>query len=199
MRADANVTFMNQKNEEIRDLQKDWHEQEVLMKQAMKPFLQKQQELHDAADAARDEMCMAGSFSNCRTPELLQEAKTKYKATLKSFKVSVTSYNPKKAQTDASPCIGAAGVDICRFTLEGRPIALSQDLVGNAPWKPFRYHDTVFMESDIPQCNGQFVVLDTMNKRWDLKADIFNMYAEDNTSCVATIYRLEGVSREMSL
>lgn len=198
-RVDAQVAKSNELNNQIRDLQKLWRDADSEMAACMKPAQEKQAEYHRKANEIRDELCDGGSFGNCRTPELLQKAKEKHKASLKRFDVHVTSYNPVKAQTDGSPCIGAAGVDLCKWTLEGRPIALSQDLVGRVPWKPFTYNETIFMESDVAQCNGYFVVLDTMNKKWKNKADIFNLLAKDNTSCKATIYKLDRVSRLITL
>lgn len=106
--------------------------------------------------------------------------------------LTVTSYNPIAGQTDSSPCIGASGVDLCEYKRRTgeRPIALSQDLVGRLKSKKFHYGDYVWLESDIPACNGQFTVLDTMNKRFKKRGDIFFLERKNNTSCVASITKL---------
>lgn len=109
----------------------------------------------------------------------------------KRYEVFVTSYNAHAAQTDSSPCIGAGLVDICDRARSGeRVIALSQDLVGRASWKPFTYGDRVRLESDNPQCSGEFTVLDTMNERHRRRADLFFLDRRHNTSCSATLYQL---------
>lgn len=108
----------------------------------------------------------------------------------KSYKVFFTSYNAEKGQTDASPCTGASGQDQCQLAREGhRIIALSQDLVGRTGTKAFTYGDKVSLkgETDDPRCNGEFTVLDTMNKRYKMRGDLFMMNRKDNTSCTATI------------
>lgn len=104
------------------------------------------------------------------------------------IKVQATSYNPHPSQTDSRPCVGASGVDQCKLAKKGiRILALSQDLVGRAAWKPFRYHEWVHLESDNPQCHGDFLVLDTMHARFRRYADLFFLDRSQNTSCTATI------------
>ena len=106
-------------------------------------------------------------------------------------KTFFTSYNPEVGQTDNSPCIGASGVDQCKLAKTGvRMIALSQDMVGRAEWKEYHYGETVRLYSDNEQCNGEFLVVDTMNKRYTNRGDIFCMDRSCNTSCWATITKL---------
>jgi hypothetical protein len=107
--------------------------------------------------------------------------------------VFFTSYNPTVGQCDDSPCIGAAGVDLCQLARDGgRSIALSQELVGRLPSKPFHYGDKVKLTSNGDwRCNGEFVVLDTMNARFRKRGDLFFMDRHDNTSCTATVEKVK--------
>jgi 3D (Asp-Asp-Asp) domain-containing protein len=110
----------------------------------------------------------------------------------KIYPVFVTSYNPVQGQTDSSPCIGASGKNQCELAKTGiRMIALSQDLVGRVSWKPFTYGDTIVMKSDISddRCNGEFLVVDTMNARFKNRADLFFMDRKDNISCQSWIWK----------
>ena len=110
--------------------------------------------------------------------------------------VFFTSYNPVVGQTDNSPCIGASGKDQCELAKQGvRMIALSQDLVGRLGNKPFVYGDTAILEQRTnpaiefdSRCNGEFMVVDTMNKRFIERGDIFFMDRQDNTSCYVDLY-----------
>ena len=106
-------------------------------------------------------------------------------------KTFFTSYNPEKGQTDASPCIGASGRDQCVLAKQGiRIIALSQDMVGRAEWKKYHYGETVRLYSDNPQCEGEFLVLDTMNKRYTNRGDLFQLTRATNTSCWVTVVKI---------
>lgn len=105
-------------------------------------------------------------------------------------KLFFTSYNPEVGQTDASPCIGANGTNICELAKQGvKTIALSQDLVGRAPYKRFKYGEQVTLISDNPQCNGVFQIEDTMNKRYNMRGDLFQLTRATNTSCHAYIVK----------
>lgn len=108
--------------------------------------------------------------------------------------VFFTSYNPEVGQTDASPCTGASGQDQCALSYTGvRMIALSQDLVGRLGNKQFTYGDTAWLEQidgDDPRCNGEFIVLDTMNKRYTNRGDLFMMTRATNTSCTANVFKI---------
>lgn len=113
----------------------------------------------------------------------------------KKINVLVTSYNAEIGQTDSSPCVGATGVNVCESFKNGeRPIALSQDLVAWTGRGSFKRGDKVFLYSiDYPddwRCNGEFTVLDTMNKRFTKRADLFFLDRKDNISCKATITKV---------
>jgi hypothetical protein len=120
--------------------------------------------------------------------------------------IKFTSYNPVAGQTDSSPCIGAAGVDLCKFVEDEQyrleligtteyiePIALSQDLVGRLGNKRFTYMDIVVMESEDgdARCNKKAVVLDTMNSRFTKRGDLFFLGRATNTSCTASVALLQ--------
>lgn len=108
----------------------------------------------------------------------------------RTYKVFLTSYNPLPEQTDATPCSGASGRDLCQAAKEGdRTIAVSQDLLW---WNggPFRYHDKIKVTSDIPQCNGIFSLEDTMNARFTNMGDLFFLTRAENTSCHAVIQKV---------
>lgn len=111
---------------------------------------------------------------------------------IRTGKIFFTSYNPVVEQNDSSPCIGASGKDQCALAKTGqRMIALSQDLVGRSPSKLFHYGDIVTLESELndPRCNGQFMVVDTMNKRFRQRGDIFMPDRKNNVSCTAVVMK----------
>jgi hypothetical protein len=121
-----------------------------------------------------------------------QTAEKKYE--VKS--IFFTSYNPSKSQTDGDPCTGASGKDQCALAKNGvRMIALDRALLKR--WGgEFAYGDTVFLETVDgtaghldPRCNGEFMVVDTMNSRFTGKnrGDIFFMKRADNISCTANV------------
>jgi hypothetical protein len=105
-------------------------------------------------------------------------------------RIFLTSYNPQKSQTDNSPCIGASGINQCNSG--ERMIALSQDLVGRSKSKPYHYGEYVWLtgETSDQRCNGKFLVVDTMNKRYKLRGDLFFMNRKQNTSCFVKISKL---------
>lgn len=155
---------------EIEILKEEWN---VYQKQ-IDVLVKKQEEIHEKAEKIRSDLCRGGSYEYCPPIEIF-----------------VTSYNPEVGQTDGSPCTGAAGKDLCLLYKEGiKPMALSQDLVGRKSNKRFTYGDTVRMVSEISQCNGDFVVLDTMNKRFTNMGDLFFPERSLNTSCKATIIKV---------
>lgn len=107
--------------------------------------------------------------------------------------IEFTSYNPVVGQTDSSPCIGARMDNLCERDKNGeRIIALSQDLVSWTGRGAIRAGDKVTLTStdfpDDPRCNGEFVVLDTMNVRYTKRGDIFTPDRKDNISCKATLH-----------
>lgn len=120
-----------------------------------------------------------------------------------------TSYNPKVAQNDSTPCIGASE-NVCDMAKKGiRTIALSRDLIYPRPSHKqadlnngycdggkckYSYGDTVILETkpgtpghNDHRCNGEFILTDTMNKRFKNRGDIFFMDKKDNISCIAYI------------
>jgi hypothetical protein len=117
---------------------------------------------------------------------------------VKKYEIKLTSYNSEFYQTDFSPCISSIGFDICTLYTQGiQPIALSQDMIfgtkGNYCRKdcPFIYGDKIKVTSENPQCNFEAVVLDTMNARHKMSGDIFYPFEYMNTSCIATIEKIQ--------
>ena len=128
-------------------------------------YQQEQARIHALAEKAREALCAVGELRTCKN----------------AIQVSVTSYNPVEAQTDASPCHGAGG-DVCAAYSKGlRPIAISQDLVASLGGGPLRMGDTVELQGG--NCTGRFTVMDTMNSRWTKKADIFFPERSMNVGC----------------
>lgn len=128
-------------------------------------------------------------LGNSNKPEVIQDRVKEEVEPQSMGKIKATSYNPSKAQTDSSPCVGASGVDLCEEIKKGvRIIALSQDLVGRSG-KKYKYGDKITIKSDLDdtRCNGEFTVLDTMNARYTNRADLFFMDKKDNVSCNITI------------
>ena len=83
---------------------------------------------------------------------------------LPPLEVIVTGYSSTADQTDSTPFLTATMTSV-------RPgvIALSRDLIQRYnPEAPFRYGDRVIVEGI-----GVFVVEDTMNKRYERRADIW--------------------------
>lgn len=108
--------------------------------------------------------------------------------------VFVTSFNPQTSQTDGDPYVGAAGTKM----KEG-DIALSRDLLypnsnlntGYNKGSPVKYGDKVRLHSLIPQCNGEFTVTDTMNKRFKNRGDLFYFDKKKNTSCWGIVEKVQ--------
>jgi len=107
--------------------------------------------------------------------------------------IIITSYNPTNTQTDSTPCISSIGINICN---RNNVIALSQDLIKGTRGAYCRencfakYGDKVRIESDNKQCEGEYTVLDTMNKRWTNRADLFYIDKSFNTLCTGLIYNI---------
>lgn len=129
-------------------------------------------------------------------PNLSQSSKT---GSLVLEDVFFTSYNPEAGQTDSTPCIaGGTGYNLCTMAESGeRPIAFSQELVQWSIWGEngiFEAGDTVKLVStdfpDDPRCNGEFIVSDAMNARFEHRGDIFFQSRDQNTSCTADVYLL---------
>jgi 3D (Asp-Asp-Asp) domain-containing protein len=88
-----------------------------------------------------------------------------------SFKVTVTTYNPTKAQCDDTPNITADGTKIKTWKAsEYRYVALSRDLLSR--WNgPFEYGDYIVIEGTKDR-DGIYQVRDTMNPKWTNRVDI---------------------------
>ena len=87
------------------------------------------------------------------------------------YRVTVTTYNPTRAQTDSTPNITADGTRINpRKATQYRYVALSRDLLSR--WGgPFEYGDYVVIEGTGDR-DGIYQVRDTMNPRWTNRVDI---------------------------
>ena len=88
-----------------------------------------------------------------------------------AFNVTVTTYNPTRAQTDSTPNITADGTRInIRKATEYRYVALSRDLLDR--WGgPFDYGDYIVIEGT-GKWDGIYQVRDTMNPKWTNRVDI---------------------------
>ena len=87
------------------------------------------------------------------------------------YRVTVTTYNPTRAQTDSTPNITADGTRINpRKATQYRYVALSRDLLSR--WGgPFEYGDYIVIEGTGGR-DGIYQVRDTMNPRWTNRGDI---------------------------
>ena len=87
------------------------------------------------------------------------------------YRVTVTTYNPTRAQTDSTPNITADGTRINpRKATQYRYVALSRDLLSR--WGgPFEYGDYIVIEGTNGR-DGIYQVRDTMNPRWTNRVDI---------------------------
>ena len=87
------------------------------------------------------------------------------------YRVTVTTYNPTRAQTDSTPNITADGTKINpRKATQYRYVALSRDLLSR--WGgPFEYGDYIVIEGTNGR-DGIYQVRDTMNPRWTNRVDI---------------------------
>jgi len=88
-----------------------------------------------------------------------------------SFKVTVTTYNPTKAQCDNTPNITADGTKFKTWkATQYRYVALSRDLLSR--WGgPFEYGDYIIIEGTGDR-DGVYQVKDTMNPKWTNRVDI---------------------------
>ena len=87
------------------------------------------------------------------------------------YRVTVTTYNPTRAQTDSTPNITADGTRINpRKATQYRYVALSRGLLSR--WGgPFEYGDYIVIEGTNGR-DGIYQVRDTMNPRWTNRVDI---------------------------
>jgi len=88
-----------------------------------------------------------------------------------SYKVTVTTYNPTKAQCDNTPNITADGTKFKTWkATQYRYVALSRDLLSR--WGgPFEYGDYIIIEGTDDR-DGVYQVRDTMNPKWTNRVDI---------------------------
>ena len=88
-----------------------------------------------------------------------------------SYKVTVTTYNPTKAQCDDTPHITADGTHFKTWKASSyRYVALSRDLLSR--WGgPFNYGDYIIIEGTGDR-DGVYQVRDTMNPKWTNRVDI---------------------------
>ena len=88
-----------------------------------------------------------------------------------SYKVTVTTYNPTKAQCDDTPHITADGTHFKTWKASSyRYVALSRDLLSR--WGgPFEYGDYIIIEGTGDR-DGVYQVRDTMNPKWTNRVDI---------------------------
>ena len=102
--------------------------------------------------------------------ELQNNCDTQYTNKI-SYKVTVTTYNPTKSQTDSTPNELADGTKIKPWrATDYRYVALSRDLI--ARWGgPFEYGDYIVIEGT-DGWDGIYQVRDTMNPKWSNRVDI---------------------------
>ena len=88
-----------------------------------------------------------------------------------SYQVTVTTYNPTKAQCDNTPNELADGTKIKPWiATKYRYVALSRDLLSR--WGgPFDYGDYIVIEGT-GKWDGVYQVRDTMNPKWTNRVDI---------------------------
>ena len=88
-----------------------------------------------------------------------------------AFKVTVTTYNPTRAQCDDTPNITADGTRFHTWKASSyRYVALSRDLLSR--WGgPFEYGDYIVIEGTGDR-DGVYQVRDTMNPKWTNRVDI---------------------------
>ncbi|WP_076667768.1 hypothetical protein [Pontibacter indicus] len=89
-----------------------------------------------------------------------------------TFTVTATVYYPEKNQTDRNPLITADGSRINpKNPKQHRWIALSRDML--ARWGgDIQYGDTVWLRGVSDDLDGQYIVRDTMNRRFTNRVDI---------------------------
>jgi len=102
--------------------------------------------------------------------ELQNNCNTQYSNKI-SYNVTVTTYNPTRAQTDSTPNELADGTKIKPWrATDYRYVALSRDLI--ARWGgPFEYGDYIVIEGT-DGWDGIYQVRDTMNPKWTNRVDI---------------------------
>ena len=118
--------------------------------------------------------------------ELQQNCDSQYTNKI-SYKVTVTTYNPTKSQTDSTPNELADGTKIKPWrATDYRYVALSRDLI--ARWGgPFEYGDYIVIEGT-DGWDGIYQVRDTMNPKWTNRVDILTTNSKFKYSNI-TMYK----------
>ena len=94
-------------------------------------------------------------------PLAMQDARSEE---LFAIEVTVTGYSSTRGQTDSTPFVTASNTRVRKGI-----VALSRDLLRRyTPGAPFAFGDRVLIEGV-----GEFVVEDTMNKRFSRRVDIW--------------------------
>jgi hypothetical protein len=87
---------------------------------------------------------------------------------------TLTIYNPLRQQCDGDPLITASNKKINTVKLQQgaiRWMALSRDML--ARWGgQFNYGDTVLLDAGDPAIDGEWIIQDTMNKRFKNRGDL---------------------------
>ena len=114
---------------------------------------------------------------------------------IQSFDVTVTTYNPTRAQCDNTPNQTADGTIIKPWkATEYRYVALSRDLLSR--WGgPFEYGDYIIIEGT-GKWDGVYQVRDTMNPKWTNRVDILTTNSNFKYDNV-TMYRYVKSNNEM--
>ena len=123
-------------------------------------------------ESVMDNTWEENSYLRNRVSELETECSFDYINRI-SYKVTVTTYNPTKAQCDDTPHITADGTHFKTWkATEYRYVALSRDLLSR--WGgPFEYGDYVVIEgTEDGEWDGIYQVRDTMNPKWVKRVDI---------------------------
>ena len=121
-------------------------------------------------ESVMDNTWEENSYLRNRVSELENECSFDYTNRI-SYKVTVTTYNPTKAQCDNTPNITADGTKIKPWKASSyRYVALSRDLLSR--WGgPFEYGDYIVIEGTV-KWDGVYQVRDTMNPKWTNRVDI---------------------------
>ncbi|WP_192811662.1 hypothetical protein [Pontibacter sp. BAB1700] len=105
------------------------------------------------------------------TPRLIEKIQ-EYPEYPETFTVTATVYYPERGQTDGNPLITADGSRINpKNPKKHRWIALSRDMLSR--WGgDIQYGDTVWVRGISDELDGQYIVRDTMNRRFTNRIDI---------------------------
>lgn len=116
---------------------------------------------------------MLGEYSRNKILESRSELESKVESPIIinpiKFEVLATKYNPVPEQCDSDPLITAdnSKIDLDMLSKHNlRWIAVSRDLLSI-----FNYGDTITVHSDNHKLNGDWIIHDTMNKRFTNRID----------------------------